>query len=233
MARNDKQITINRRTLKERERDIKENQWASKLLFTELPSKTPTLNSEIYVLHKEVRGDGTVYLPTRSSIEAVFNSNLDCWDEGNALSTYAVSDTYDEGDAATVLVEVEYDEGDAFTLTFSCCPCETTGTDVAIAAVWVQPINNLAADATLNSPFYYRVGGGSTFTVAEAAPLVNLNQPLSFKIKNVSGGNITVQRSGSDQLYTTSGLVNSFVLADGESVDLIAASSSVWDVTNQ
>ena len=223
------QITVNRRTLKRREKELQGNQWASKLLFFELPQEVPTLGSEIYVLRKEVRGDGTSFLPTRTTIENILNAGLDCWDEGNAFSTYAADDIYDEGDSSTTLVEVAYDEGDAFTLTFTCCPCETDG-DVAVSQIWVQPINNLSADATLNQPFYYRVGAGSTFTVAEAAPLFNLNRPLSFKIKNVSGADITVQRSGSDQFYTTSGLITSFNLADGEEIQMIASESSVWDV---
>src|SRR6056297_3074770 len=224
-----KEITINRRTLKRREKELQGNQWASKLLFFELPQEAPTLGSEIYVLRKEVRGDGVSFLPTRTTIENILNAGLDCWDEGNAFSTYAADDIYDEGDAGTTLVEVAYDEGDAFTLTFTCCPCETDG-DVAVSQIWVQPINNLSADATLNQPFYYRVGAGSTFTVAEAAPLFNLNRPLSFRIKNTSGSNITVQRSGSDQIYTQSGLVTSFVLADGESANMVASASDRWDL---
>lgn len=224
-----KEITINRRTLKRREKEIEGNQWASKLLFFELPQEVPTLGSEIYVLRKEVRGDGVSFLPTRTTIENILNAGLDCWDEGNAFSTYAPEDIYDEGDSSTTLVEVAYDEGNAFTLTFTCCPCETDG-DVAVSQIWVQPINNLSSDATLNQPFYYRVGAGSTFTVAEAAPLFDLNRPLSFRIKNTSGSNITVQRSGSDQFYTQSGLVTSFVLADGESANMVASASDRWDL---
>jgi|TARA_R110000782_G_scaffold6202_2_gene21245 hypothetical protein len=227
--RDSRNIKIGRQTQK-REKDLKENQWASKLLFTELPQFLPTLGSQLYVYRKVETLGGSYFMPTRTDIQNILNAGVECWDEGTAF-TDSYKDTHDEGDSSTELVTISYDEGDASTLVFTCYSYEDDD-DVAISRILISPIKNLSVDSQINNSFYYRVGGGSTFTVALATDLYDVNNPFSVRIKNVSGSVITVNRSGTDQFYGNSGLVVTFNLADGESVQLICVASDSWDVIN-
>lgn len=212
-----------------RKKLIDSNQWLQKLLFQELPLRNPTPESQIFVLRREERDNGdVVFLPTRTTIEELINATNDCWDEGNAFSTYTADDIWDEGDAFDTLASITYDEGDAFTIVFGCCPCAET--EAQTASIFIQPINNLSADADLNESYYYRTTGGSTFTVAEASGLFDASRPFSFRIKNVSGATITINRSGSDTFYTTQSGETTYDLADGESVQMVASSATTWDI---
>lgn len=226
MSESRKNIRIDRRT-KQREKDIEGNQWASGLLFQELPLLQPTDQSQVYVFRREQRANGDVFfIPIRATLEQLKLALNDCWDEGNAFSTYNAGDYYDEGDSTTTVVEFFYDEGDAFTIIYDCGCCDQEESVLVVN----QSISTVSADTQFDSPLYYRVTGGTAFTVIEASGVFDADRPFSFRVKNVSGGNITVTRSGSDTFYTTSGSVTSTVIADGAAVQFLCGTSAQWDV---
>lgn len=107
-------LRINKRTLRQREQELKENQFASKLLFEELPLSEITPNSQLYVMQRDERGDGVVIRPIRGNVQDIGELFVNVWDEGNANSEYLPNDIYDEGDASTTYTPEEtFEEGGA------------------------------------------------------------------------------------------------------------------------
>jgi hypothetical protein len=210
-----------------RQADIEDNQLASKILWEELYKKNPTLQSELIIYRKDDRGDGNDFTPRRSSIESVRDLFFPaCFDEGDAFSTYAAENIYEEGDATDQIPEQVWNEGDAGFNLYSC--------DLAAASTsstLQQPIQAISVNATLDKERYYRITGGTVFTITEASDVFNALSPFSMTIKNASGGSITINRSGSDTFYEIGGTDTSFVMADGDVATLIATTSSNWDVT--
>jgi hypothetical protein len=210
-----------------RRADIEDNQLASKILWEELYKKNPTLQSELIIYRKDDRGDGNDFTPRRSTIESVRDLFFPaCFDEGNAFSVYAAENIYDEGDATDQIPEQIWNEGGAGFNLYTC--------DLSAAATSVnnqQPIQNISSDTTLSSARYYRITGGTTFTITAASGVFDALSPFSMTIKNASGGNITINRSGSDTFYEIGGTDTSFTMADGDVATLIATTSSNWDVT--
>ena len=103
---------INKRTLKQRAKELLENTWMSKLLFQELPQDNITPGSELYVLQREERGDGVIYRPIRTTIEDVLAGGVNIRDEGNSLTEYLPTERFDEEDAnATSTSEETFSEG--------------------------------------------------------------------------------------------------------------------------
>jgi hypothetical protein len=207
--------------------DINDNQLASKILWQELFKDTPTLGSEIAIYRKNDRGDGKDFTPRRSSIESVRDLFFPaCFDEGDAFSTYAAENIYEEGDATDQVPEQVWNEGDAGFNLYSC--------DLAAASTsntLQQPIQSVGVNATLDKERYYRITGGTVFSITEASDVFNALSPFSMTIKNASGGSITINRSGSDTFYEIGGTDTSFTMADGDVATLIATTSSNWDVT--
>lgn len=104
-------MSINKRTLKQRAKDLLENSWLSKLLFQELPLDHVTPRSQLYVLQREERGDGVSYRPIRATIEDILAGGIEARDEGNSLTEYLSTEIFDEGSAATTyLPEETFDE---------------------------------------------------------------------------------------------------------------------------
>lgn len=104
-------MSINKRTLKQRAKELLENTWMSKLLFQELPFDNITPQSQMFVLQREVRDDGIVYRPIRTTIEDVLSGGMEARDEGNAFTTYLPTEIFDELDVdAVYLPEETFDE---------------------------------------------------------------------------------------------------------------------------
>jgi hypothetical protein len=107
-------LKINKRRLVQRERDLKDNQFGSKLLFEELPFSKITDNSQLYIMQADNRASGIVFRPIRATIEDILELFVNVWDEGNAGSSYLSNDIYDEGDAnATYTPDETHEEGGA------------------------------------------------------------------------------------------------------------------------
>lgn len=107
-------MSINKRTLKQRAKELLENTWLSKLLFQELPLDRVTPRSQLYVLQREERGDGVSYRPIRATIEDILAGGLEPRDEGNAFTTYLPTEIFDEGDSGTTYTAEEtFDEAGA------------------------------------------------------------------------------------------------------------------------
>jgi hypothetical protein len=77
------------------------------------------------------------------------------------------------------------------------------------------------ADPTIN---IYNGSGGDTWTL----PALAANPGKVYYIKNAGGGDLTVQRAGSDNIYTTSS-VTSFTIAAGASKKIVGG-TSFWYV---
>lgn len=104
---------INRRTLKQRQKEIEGNQWTSKLLFNELPYRNyANTRDQIFTMEVIERGDGVRLRPTRTTVSAILNAEVNARDEGNAASEYLPGEEMDEGNASTVTSDI-LTEGDA------------------------------------------------------------------------------------------------------------------------
>jgi hypothetical protein len=109
-------LRINKRTLKQREKELQDNQFVSKLLFFEVPFSEITINSQLYIMQADSRGDGIVFRPIRADVGDLGQLLVNVWDEGFAGSEYLPNDIYDEGDAnSTYIPEETFEEGNAFT----------------------------------------------------------------------------------------------------------------------
>lgn len=65
-------MSINRRTLIQRAKDLLENNWLSKLLFGELPvGSVDNPESEVYLLEHQQRNDGVSYRPSRIPLSSI------------------------------------------------------------------------------------------------------------------------------------------------------------------
>ena len=102
----------NKRTLAKRQRDIADNQLLSKILAQELPEDVNAPNSQIWVLKREVRGDGVILRPIRISFEQAAEVLVNFYDEGNSGTQYLPDAYYDEGSSDTVYTSEQIlDEG--------------------------------------------------------------------------------------------------------------------------
>jgi hypothetical protein len=220
-----------KRLQKLREDDIKDNQWGSKTLFEELKLDTFTDESQLYFYKHISRGNGkSDFIPRRGTIED-FQAWLfpACLDEGFADTTYAVEDIYDEQDSSDILYSYIWREGDSDFVLYTCDLDGSVNPSINLDVI--PPLENISSDTTLTEVRYYRITGGTTFTITDANSVFETDAPFSMTIKNASGSTITINRSSSDTFYSTGGTVTTFNLADGESVNLIAISTSGWDLT--
>lgn len=92
----------------------------------------------------------------------------------------------------------------------------------------VSRVVELSADDSLLVDTYYRISGGTTYTLPTASTFVATSPNLIF-IKNISGASITVQPDGSDTIFSNSA-ISSFQLASGDAVILFLASTTQWDI---
>lgn len=92
------------------------------------------------------------------------------------------------------------------------------------------PISDPIPPTTLDSSDYYSLTTSGTYTIEDAATTYNEADAFQMRIKNASGGNITIQRSSTNTFYGLVGSVTSFILADGEFVTLTAATTSRYDI---
>lgn len=211
----------------EREKEIDSNQFGSKILFEELFLDDVTDDSQIYLYRKEVRGDGNVFRPVRATINQLREWFFPpCFDEGNATTTYLPENEYDEGDATNIIPSLDWDEGSANFIAYACDLGATTPSTPTTSA----PIVTISSDTTLSEARYYRITGGTMFTITLASGVFNALTPFELTIKNVSGVTITINRSGSDTFYSTTGAVTTFDLADGEWANLLATTTSNYDL---
>lgn len=88
----------------------------------------------------------------------------------------------------------------------------------------VVGINEQSTDITIGdgTQQVYTGAGGNTWTL----PSLAVHPGKVYLVKNIGGGNLTIQRAGSDNIYTTSS-VTSFTVAAGAAV-IITAGSSFW-----
>lgn len=216
-----------RRRKQERQEEINSNQYGSKILFEELAIDDTTDGSQIYLYRKEQRGDGVFFKPVRTSINQLREWFFPpCFDEGDATTVVDPANEYDEGDSTSIIPSLEWDEGNANFIAYSCDLGATTPSNPTTSA----PIVEISSDTTLSDARYYRITGGTTFTITLASGVFNSLNPFEMTIKNVSGGLITINRSGSDTFYSTTGTVTTFDLADGEWANLLATTSSNYDL---
>lgn len=105
-------------------------------------------------------------------------------------------------------------------------PWNIFANDVNYFSTVAYGINEQSADQTigLGSHQIYTGSGGNTWTL----PSLTAHAGKIYFIKNAGGGNLTVQRGGSDNIYTTSS-VTSFTIAAG-AANMIIAGSSFWYV---
>jgi hypothetical protein len=138
-----------------RKKLINSNQWLQKLLFRELPFRIPTPQSELFVLRREERDNGdVVWLPTRATIEEVLNvTEGECFDEGNAFSTYASEDEYDEGLSPEEFIDEIFEEGNAFTLIYSCPDEDNPNTIRDFITTFIPTPSNTTYYMVLNIPY--------------------------------------------------------------------------------
>jgi len=102
-------------------------------------------------------------------------------------------------------------------------------TDASVVSNVLIPIVTASANGELGDASYYRVTAGTTFTLPAAIDKFSAVNAYTIRIKNVSGGNITVTADGSDTIYTTSA-VSFITMADGDMVSLIAGTATNWDL---
>lgn len=128
--------------------------------------------------------------------------------------------------------------GDVSTMRFSGAPIASGSTtidhpyniyanDVSKFAGLALALNEQASDATLASASGFNVYtgvGGHTWTL----PTLSTHPGKIILIKNAGGGDLTVQRGGSDNIYTTSS-VTSIIIAAGADV-IVCAGSAFWYV---
>lgn len=101
---------------KRRQRDIKDNQFLSDYLFTELPKDLVTSFSQLFLFQREVRADGIKWRPVRITVEDLFNAELNFWDESNSAAEYLPTEIFDEGSSTTTYASDEiYNEGNSST----------------------------------------------------------------------------------------------------------------------
>lgn len=215
------------RSKEQRREEINDNQLGSKLLWQELFLDDPTDNSQLILLRKDSRSDGDVFIPRRLDINELREWFFPaCFDEGNAFSVYDADNIYDEGDATEQILELTWDEGAAPFVPIICGP-ETTTTITSNIAL---PIVSITTNTTLDAKRYYRITGGTTFTITAASGTFNANDPFVMTIKNASGSTITINRSGSDTFYEVGGTSTTFDLLDGEDATLMATTTTNYDV---
>lgn len=105
---------IKNRTIARRFSELQENQWLSKLLFQELPIDSATEGSQMFLLRREVRGDGIILRPIRITFEQAAELTANIYDEGNAFTQHLPNNIYDEGDANETYTTDEFlNEGGA------------------------------------------------------------------------------------------------------------------------
>lgn len=215
------------RSKEDRQEEIRDNQLASKILFEELFQDSPTDFSQLFMYKREVRGDGEVFIPRRVNLNLIREFFFPaCFDEGDPFSTYLPENEYDEGDETDQILEAEWTEGGASFVPII-CPDSIGGGPGFITS---QPIVSLSSDSTLSERRYYRITGGTTFTITAASGVFNAQSPFTMTIKNASGGLITVNPTGIDTFYNVGGIISTFNLSDGDTATLIATTSSNYDI---
>jgi len=95
-------------------------------------------------------------------------------------------------------------------------------TPTAISTSTVSAAGTLTLDR--NASLFVFTGTTTTWTL----PALATNVGLTYRIKNRGSGDITLQRAGSDQLYTTAA-VTSITIAAGASAAIIN-DGTYWDV---
>lgn len=106
-------------------------------------------------------------------------------------------------------------------------PWNIFANDVSRFSGLAMSLNEQAGDVTMPSASgvsIYTGAGGNTWTL----PVLSIHPGKFLFIKNAGGGNLTVQRAGSDNIYTTTS-VTSFTIAAGAST-ILWAGSSFWYV---
>jgi len=106
-------------------------------------------------------------------------------------------------------------------------PYNIYASDVSRFAGLALSLNEQSGDATIGTSSgvnIYTGAGGNTWTL----PALDTHPGKFLFIKNAGGGNLTVQRAGSDNIYNTSS-VTSITVAAGADV-VLAAGSSFWYV---
>ena len=82
---------------------------------------------------------------------------------------------------------------------------------------------------TLELKQYYRITSAGTYNLPAASTNFDTTTQARIKIKNISGGSITIAVNGSDIIRDTTGNVTSINVLDGEFFTIICASLSEWD----
>lgn len=91
-----------------------DNQWLQKDLFKELPFGTVTPESQLYMLQRNERGDGVLFIPIRVTVEDILALNVAVHDEGSAGTVYLPSECFDELNASAVYtIEETQNEGES------------------------------------------------------------------------------------------------------------------------
>lgn len=208
--------------------EISDNQLGSKILWEELFLDDVTDGSQLFLLRNDIRDENSgVLIPRRVSVNELREWFFPaCFDEGDAESVYEAENIYDEGDATEQILDLEWDEGDATFIPIICTGAAT----VPITDNSTLPIVNITSNTTFDAKRYYRVTGGTTFTITAASGTFNANNPFEMIIKNASGVTITINRSGSDTFYAIGGAVTTFDLLDGEVATLISSANTEYDV---
>lgn len=149
------------------------------------------------------------------------NQNFNLIASPTLTSSNAISYT---GDVATIRFVGAPIESGSTTISH---PYNILANDVNFFGGISMLLNEQSSDATLASASgvnIYTGAGGNTWTLPSLA-----THPGKFIfIKNAGGGNLTVQRAGSDNIYNTSS-VTSITVAAGADV-VLAAGSSFWYV---
>lgn len=103
-------------------------------------------------------------------------------------------------------------------------PWNVFANDVNYFQTLSMGLNEQAGDATLGngSIVVYTGAGGNTFTL----PALATHPGKTYFIKNAGGGNLTLARSGSDNIYDVSS-VTSITISAGNAV-IVSAGSSFW-----
>jgi lysophospholipase L1-like esterase len=153
---------------------------------------------------------------TQSGLQAIHLIGQPTITSSNAI-TYS-------GDAVTLRINGAPNASGSMTLSH---PWAIYANDVSQFGAVAFQLNEQATSVTLGSTSnnIYTGAGGDTWTL----PTLSEHPGKVYFIKNAGSGNLTVQRSGSDNLYDTSS-VTSITIAAGAS-RMIIAGSSFWYVS--
>lgn len=156
----------------------------------------------------------------------------------------AAAGTESQGQNFNLIGQPTLTSGNAITYSADVATLRLPGAPIAAGSTTIShPYNIIALDANMfetlvlgsneqsgdqtigdGSIQTYTGAGGNTWTL----PTLSTHPGKIYFIKNAGGGNLTIQRGGSDNIYTTSS-VTSFTVAAGANV-IINAGGSFWYV---